>query len=378
MKRILFIGHEAGRTGAPIVLLHLLRWIGKHRPEFDVELLLLRDGDLRPEYEEVANLYVVPAERQPEIVRRGLRYLRRRFGVRKRLRIPDLEPFRSDYDLVVGNTVGSLDHLEYFKSRGLRAMCWLHEMRSVIDSFFPEPGRFREVSDSVDSFAVASRAVEKVLREFGVDKPVEIIPEFSELRPVDKDRCKEIRESLGIPASAFVVGGSGTASRRKGTDLFLEIAESLTTSIDDIYFLWVGGGPESSGYLSEIERKGLRRVFITGAQTDPENFFANMDVFALTSREDPFPLVCLEAASLAKPVICFEDAGGMPVFVGDDAGAVIPFGDVDAFAEKIHEYYHDRRRFTDAGEAAHRKVTNEFSLDVSCRKISDLIRHAAS
>jgi glycosyltransferase involved in cell wall biosynthesis len=294
------------------------------------------------------------------------------------LRIPDLRPFRTDYDLVVGNTVGSLDHLEYFKSRGLRTMCWLHEMRSVIDSFFPEPGRFREVSDSVDSFAVASRAVEKVLREFGVDKPVEIIPEFSELRPVDKDRCKEIRESLGIPASAFVVGGSGTASRRKGTDLFLEIAESLTTSIDDIYFLWVGGGPESSGYLSEIERKGLRRVFITGAQTDPENFFANMDVFALTSREDPFPLVCLEAASLAKPVICFEDAGGMPDFVGDDAGAVIPFIDVDRFTEKIREYYHDRRLLADAGEAAHRKVTNEFSLDVSCGKISDLIRKAAS
>ena len=48
----------------------------------------------------------------------------------------------------------------------------------------------------------------------------------------------------------------------------------------------------------------------------------------LTSREDPFPLVCLEAAALGISTICFADAGGMPEFVRDDAGFVVPYLDV--------------------------------------------------
>ena len=378
MKRILFIGHEAERTGAPIILLHLLRWIKKNRPEYVVEMLLLRDGELRDSYAQFGKLYVVPPGRMPEIVERGIRFVRRKLGLKRRFRGAEVPPFDEDYDLVVGNTVGSLLALEFFKNRGMRTVCWLHEMRSVIDSFFPEPGRFAELSLSVDRFIVASRKVEAVLREFGVVTPAELVYEFSELEASDGDGSETVRTSLGIPANAFVVGGSGTVGWRKGSDLFLQMAAKLTSSIDDIYFLWVGGESRSSraeyeNALRELERLRLERVFITGIKENPGDYFANMDVFALTSREDPFPLVCLEAASLSKPVICFEDAGGMPEFVGDDAGSVVPFGDVEAFADRILEYYNDRAKLSAAGESAYRKVTTEFSLDSSCRKMNDII-----
>ncbi len=321
MKRILFIGHEAERTGAPIVLLHLLRWLNENHTGIEAELLLLRDGELREAYESVASVYVVPKSMIPEIADRGLRFLRRKLGLRKRLSIPDLVPFRKDYDLVVGNTVGSLEHLAFFKKRGLRTVSWIHEMRSVITSFFPELGRFAELSRSVDLFVVPSLAVETAIREFGVTTRFELVPEFSEIATVNEKESTVVRMALGIPDNAFVVGGCGTVSSRKGTDLFLAVAANLSESINDIYFLWVGGASRYSATefeqsLDEIERLGLSRVIITGSQKEPGSYFANMDVFALTSREDPFPLVCLEAASLSKPVICFAGAGGIPEFVG--------------------------------------------------------------
>lgn len=378
MKRILFIGHEAERTGAPIVLLHLLRWLKEQHTGIEAEVLLLRDGELREAYARVASVYVVPKSMLPEIAARGLRFLRRKLGLRKRLNIPDLVPFRKDYDLVVGNTVGSLEHLALFKERGLRTVSWIHEMRSVITSFFPEPGRFAEISKSVDLFVVPSLAVETAIRKFGVTTGCEFVPEFSEIRAVNEKESAGVRKALGIPDNAFVVGGCGTVSSRKGTDLFLAVAANLTESINDVYFLWVGGASRYSSAefdhsLNEIERLGLSRVIITGTQKEPGNYFANMDIFALTSREDPFPLVCLEAASLSKPVICFAGAGGIPEFVGDDAGAVVPFGDVEAFADQITTYYLDRDRLRVAGSAAHRKVSNEFSIDSSCRKLTDLL-----
>jgi glycosyltransferase involved in cell wall biosynthesis len=378
MKRILIIGHEAERTGAPIVLLHLLRWIKKNRPELDVEMLLLRDGELRASYEKLVTVHVAPQTRLPKIVVRGLRFLRRKLGLTRKIKLADLPPVGAGYDLVFGNTVASLEYLEFFTARGLRTICWLHEMRSVIESFLPKPGRFAEVARSVDVFIVASAAVESVVRDFGITNRTEIVHEFSELDPVNQADAASVRTSLGIPPDAFVVGGSGTVSSRKGTDLFIEIASRLTSSLPDIYFVWVGGGSGHSAAefeyaVAEIDRLGLNRVFITGAQKTPGNHFANFDVFALTSREDPFPLVCLEAASLGKPIICFEGAGGMPEFVADDAGSVLPLGDTKAFADAILEYYRDRSKLAAAGDAANRKINSEFSLDSSCRRISDLI-----
>ena len=378
MKKILFIGHEAELTGAPFVLLHLLRWIKKHRSDFHVELLLLRDGQLRKEYEAVAEVHVVPADRRPAIVIRGTRYLQRRLGVRRGLKVPDLPPITSDYDLVVGNTIASLEYLEYFKMRGLRTLCWLHEMRSVINSFYPEPGRFLELTKFVDVFVVASGAVEEVLREFGATTRTERVYEFSETGPVDDNKVAAVRKSLGIPATAFVVGGCGTVSFRKGTDLFVQVASKLIAELDDIYFVWVGGrtgasDAEFNAITVQIDELGLDRLIVTGMQKEPQHYFANMDLFTLTSREDPFPLVCLEAASLGKPVICFQDAGGIPEFVGDDAGRVIPFGDIDALAQAIREYYHDRAKLKVAGEVAFQKVTAEFSLDTSCGKFAEII-----
>ena len=40
--------------------------------------------------------------------------------------------------------------------------------------------------------------------------------------------------------------------------------------------------------------------------------------------EDPYTLVCLEAAALEKPYVCFEGAGGSPEFVEEDCGFVVP------------------------------------------------------
>ena len=73
---------------------------------------------------------------------------------------------------------------------------------------------------------------------------------------------------------------------------------------------------------------------ITGFIPNIPNNLLPFDIFALTSREDPFPLVCMEAASQACPIICFEQGGGMPEFVRDDAGFVVAYGDTAAMAEK--------------------------------------------
>jgi len=46
-------------------------------------------------------------------------------------------------------------------------------------------------------------------------------------------------------------------------------------------------------------------------------------------------LVCIEAAALGKPVVCFEQSGGTPEWISKGAGVTVAYGDVEAMARAI-------------------------------------------
>ena len=76
MKRILFIGHEATRSGAPFVLLHLINWLKAHCSQHEIDILLLRGGDLENAYRKAANVFVLPNEETTSLFRRGIVHLK--------------------------------------------------------------------------------------------------------------------------------------------------------------------------------------------------------------------------------------------------------------------------------------------------------------
>lgn len=374
MKRFLFIGHDASRTGAPMVLLHFLRWLKENFSEITPDLMLLKAGELEAEYRKVANVYVMRRGSDDSFTRRGTKYLRKKWGIEKKTSLPHPKLLFRKYDAVIANTAVSIEHLKHFKRKGVTTFCWLHELDFILHDYYSTE-RFVGLSADIDNFIVVSEAGRRMVEKFGIDKKTNLVYEFSAARVSTAHNAASVRQELGIPANAFVVGACGTAEWRKGVDLFLQMAVKLK----EVYFLWVGDtlGPGNSDYrrlMHDLDRYNLgRRMIFTGSQKDPHKFFSAMDIFALTSREDPFPLVCLEAASLSKPIICFDGAGGMPEFVENDAGAVVQYGDVDAFCEQIQFFNENRQRLTEAGKTAHNKVKARFSAESLCRKMYDIL-----
>jgi glycosyltransferase involved in cell wall biosynthesis len=153
---------------------------------------------------------------------------------------------------------------------------------------------------------------------------------------------EDLRAELGLAADTFVVGAAGKLGWRKGSDLFVQIASLVQNESRgrEIRFLWLGGGaPGAEAYeelLHDVRLLGLEQtVTHLPGRADPAPFFRTLDVFLLPSREDPYPLVGLEAAAAGVPMICFAHAGGMPEFVEHDAGFVVPYLDLPAAAEAI-------------------------------------------
>ena len=73
-------------------------------------------------------------------------------------------------------------------------------------------------------------------------------------------------------------------------------------------------------------------VHFVGELENPHPLLNACDLFCLPSREDPFPLVMLEAGALGKPMVCFDGAGGAKEFAARGAGIVVPYLDVPAMA----------------------------------------------
>ena len=89
---------------------------------------------------------------------------------------------------------------------------------------------------------------------------------------------------------------------------------------------------------------------------DVSDYYCAMDVFALTSREDPFPLVMLEAGMHGLPTICFSSSGGGPEFVANDAGLVVPYLDVKEFSQALNALQASPELRTRLGQGAQCKV----------------------
>ena len=382
MKPILFIGHDASRTGAPFVLLHLLRWLKRYVPERHFELLLLNGGELESEFRSVCNVHILYTQVSGTRINyfaKTARSLRKRAGLEERL----LSRLAARFDVVLGNTAVSLEHLSFFKSRGCSTFCWMHEMDYALDLFYSRE-RFRELAEETDALIVGSQAVREMLLRRGITRPVHVVYEFLDLDASGKTDINDLKAENGIPADAFVVGACATIEWRKGVDLFVQIARLLATRDPNVYCMWLGGRSIAAQatmdqVLYDVRKLGLDgRVLFVDPQHELSRYYRAMDLFLLPSREDPFPLVCIEAALCKKPVICFRDAGGMPEFVEDDCGFVVPYLDVEAAADRIHQLSADPQLRKKMGEAAAAKVRDRHDVSHGAVKILKIIDNSGT
>jgi glycosyltransferase involved in cell wall biosynthesis len=173
----------------------------------------------------------------------------------------------------------------------------------------------------------------------------------------------------------------GFASKRKGTDLFVEVFKCLYKKNKNIKFCWIGEFENEQfkkEILKDIPNEILENNLIfTGSLPNSFSNYAPFDVFFLSSREDPYPLVVLEAASMRKPSICFNGSGGIPEFVGEDAGWIISDFDVEAVCDLIDNLYQNREQILAKGNAARTKVINLHGNDELVLKQFDAILNQA-
>lgn len=368
-KRILFISHDASRTGAPLILLHFIKWLRNRRDIWQLDILLLGRGKIEKEFNEVSfQLFdFTNAQRPlrlPEMLAEktlgkiGIIGLNREERLYKQMR-------ENNYDLIYANSIVSLPIGVRLKKMIPRAklLVHVHELNTIIKMSVPN---LNELKQEVDKFIAVSEPVkENLIENWSVNpEKIALVHEFAVVECNISKLKKTNRE--------FIVGSSGSVHWRKGSDVFLMVASYIFKNFPevDIKFRWIG----STAGMTEIVEEDIRKlnlngkVEFSGEVRNPGSDYMEFDLFLLTSREDPFPLVCIEMAALEKPIICFEKASGTANFILKGGGYVVPYLDIEAMAEKIIYYYKNPERAVFDGQK-NKLIFSGFTRDEICPEI---------
>lgn len=144
---------------------------------------------------------------------------------------------------------------------------------------------------------------------FGEDSEFEVIKNgiYPEKFAFKEEWRKEIRDSLGVTDSDFLIGNVGRIDFQKNQDYLLDVLVEMRKIIPNIK-LCIVGAVQQSGIQRRIDRKikkyGLdSSVIFPGACNDVEKYYSAFDIFAFPSLFEGLGIVGLEAQAAGLPCV---------------------------------------------------------------------------
>lgn len=344
------------------MLFLFIRWLKQHHPEWEADLVALQGGPLIGEIRPlVGNLIIWNQIQRPGRLNRLIARLASLAGIdtgRLATKRMVKKLASAGYQIIYGNSVLTTDlGIEIKQATGARLLIHVHELETIIGLF--APGFARQVP-SVDWLVAASQLVRQCLtdRFNATDQQLKVVYEMSETGLTPPTRQ---------PGNRFVVGCSGVVHWRKGDDVMLQVARYLKAHHPDVEaeFCWTGFITPDQQLILEADIRKLNlesTIRFLGPVADPMPLYQQFSVFFLPSREDPFPLVCIEVGLMGKPIILFEGATGIAEITGNEGGVVVPYLNIEKAADAIAAYFRNPALAEQHGDY-NRKAFSAFTPD---------------
>ena len=115
---------------------------------------------------------------------------------------------------------------------------------------------------------------------------------------------RKIRETLSVPADAFVVGNVGRLCALKNQAFLIGVFAEIAAEDKSAFLLLLGDGEEGDNLRRIVSEKKLSsRVIFTGSVTNVQDYMSAMDVFAFPSAHEGLGIVAIEAQCAGLPVV---------------------------------------------------------------------------
>ena len=360
-KKILFFTPNGGRGGSEMMLWYLTKELDKQK--IDWKVITFGKGDLLNEKNYPGKVHLLPSKkgRKSEIISKINRNLFR-YDLDDKFISKINRNFKPD--IWYFNTIITIEKAYLAVNKNIKYAFHLHESLTVFDKI-DKNTLSKAISNSYLNIG-CSKKLSCNLEILGSKKTTTLFSgvDFSKIKiGIGK---KEIRQKLQIHENDFVWYMSGIQSVTKGLDYFVKIAEKFK-NYPNVKFVWVGR-KRNTGYNLWCENyvleKNLDNLFILNELSD--DYFSHINAFdalLLTSREDSFPLVMLEAAYLSKPIVGFN-SGGVAEFIKSKTGLIQEDLSITGIVAKMNSIMNKESEIC-------QKHTKERALEFDIKNISD-------
>lgn len=156
--------------------------------------------------------------------------------------------------------------------------------------------------------------------------------------PVDVARFdipKKIHEGIRVVTV-------GRISSQKNQKLLIDAVQNVTKTHSEVSLTILGDGPLRKEIEEYIQKENLENsVSLKGNVSNVEEYFAESDIFVLSSAYEGLPLVVLEAMAASLPIVS-TDVGGVKDVVTDN-GILVEPGNKDDLAQAILKLVENRQ-----------------------------------
>lgn len=193
-------------------------------------------------------------------------------------------------------------------------------------------------SNQLDAMIVPSNAMLTVLRNYGVDTPIEIIPTGLDMNKFQSGDGRRFRDQHGIPQHRPTLVHVGRVAFEKNIDFLLHVLNEIKKDMPDILMIIAGEGPAKPHLQQLVNRLNLQnQVMFVGYLSRADallDCYKAGDVFVFSSRTETQGLVLLEAMALGVPVVSIAAMGTVDI-LSSQQGCIVAHEYVDDFSKKI-------------------------------------------
>ncbi len=306
--------------------------------------------------------------RVAEIEARALR-LRKRQALRALIElVMMMRRTRPDVVVVQGYNAEALGRIAARIAGVKHTINWVHNASGLV-----QRGTVRRTVDrALTRWTSAYFGVTEAQRPYLVDElghpddKIRIIYNGVDLAKFRTSTDRGVLAEFGFAEGDPVVGIVAVLRPEKDHVSLLRAARTVVDELTNARFLIIGEGPtrpQLEGLCTEL---GITpNVHFAGSRDDVARLLPAIDVFALTSTSECFPISVLEAMACARPAVC-SAVGGIPEVIKDgETGYLVPPKDPPQLAAGLLKLLQDPLTARRMGRAARARVEAEFDLDRS-------------